>query len=625
MDSDWKVTACPYDCPCTCSMRARFRNGSVEIEANRDNPWTSFICAKGLRFRERVFDPRRITEPLLRDGAGWKVIPWDTAWKLWADNVSQAAENYGPLSLMYVTGAGSMYFSKPLIKNIFAELGGYTSTKGSLCSSIGSFGLKESSCGFGVPYITPELMSHSKGILLWGKNVYCTQPQMVRQIAGIRSKGGSLAYVDVRRSVTAKHSDLFTRITPGTDWALAAWLCSKITERRGCSQNWRERVLNADDFVSCISALDCEKLLSLSGVSNYDAEKLYEWLINNRPVTHIPAYGAQRYMHGDIQFKWIFALSVLCGGFDDPCAGLSFSKDEQALFPSELMTDCDNIRKFPMGNWGNCASEASPPIRALHITNANPVQQNPGSASIRKAMKDIPFKVCSEIFMTESAKECDLVLPVTTFLEEDHDWVGSYWHSYLVRSERVVAPAGNAKSDIEIYNGLARELGLKTDISELSRKLDTLMLSENRLSPVGRNIYKWDEPIYWCMSESKALLPSETAPYDAESEERLRLVSVHTNSYINGQSFDAPNVPSVPYISISPAFAAKRGISGGDLVQVSSEYGTVTMKARFDYDIAAAVAVTEQGPEKINELTKACTAPGGGAAYAECFIEVTKA
>ncbi len=67
---------------------------------------------------------------------------------IWAKNVSSAVREYGPLSVMYFAGAGSMYFSKELIKNVFAELGGYTSTKGSLCSSIGSFGLKASTCEF---------------------------------------------------------------------------------------------------------------------------------------------------------------------------------------------------------------------------------------------------------------------------------------------------------------------------------------------------------------------------------------------------------------------------------------------------------------------------------------------
>ena len=625
MSDCWKVTACPYDCPCTCSMKARHKDGHIEIVRNPDNPWTSFICGKGLRFRERVFDSRRITEPLLRDGAGWKAISWNEAFDIWAKNVSSAVREYGPLSIMYFAGAGSMYFSKELIKNVFAELGGYTSTKGSLCSSIGSFGLKASTCGFGVPFITPEQMSFSKGVLLWGRNVYCTQPQMVRQLNSIRSNGGSVASVEVRNSVTCRHSDLYLRILPGSDWALAAYLCKRFISEGGASLSWQDRVVNYSDFIAVLNELQCENLLETCGISYAEANSLFNWMKEKCPVTHIPAYGTQRYLHGNLQFSWIFALSVICGGFENPCAGLSFSKDEHALFPESLMNSCGNIRKFPAGAWGKYVYDSESPVRVLNIANANPAQQNPQSSSIAEAMSKIPFKVCSDMFMTDTAKLCDLFLPVTTFLEDDCDWIGSYWHSYIVRSERVIPPVGNAKSDIEIYDGLARALGLKTDIMSMYREMDKLMMSDNRLIKVGEGIYRWNEDVYWCKEESRASLPVEVPAPHVSCEGALRLISVHTDSYINGQSLDAPRVQKEPLLHVSNLYAAERGLCDGDLASVTSANGnSVTMRIVCDYGLDIGTAVVDQGTENINILTDAYTAHGGGAPYAECFIDIKK-
>ena len=79
-------------------MKARMVGGKVEIVPNRENHSTSFICAKGLRFRERMFAPRRIKEPLLRDGAGWKAVSWEDSWSIWADRVQSAVSDFGALS-----------------------------------------------------------------------------------------------------------------------------------------------------------------------------------------------------------------------------------------------------------------------------------------------------------------------------------------------------------------------------------------------------------------------------------------------------------------------------------------------------------------------------------------------
>jgi len=494
MRSEWKITACPHDCPCACTIWARYRDSKVEMKPHDNNKWTEFICPKGLRYAERVFDPRRLKTPLLRSGSGWKEVTWEKAWSIWADKVSSGISESGPLSLMYYSSAGSMYFSKGLIPHIFNELGGYTGTRGSLCSSIGSSGLKDATLGWGVPFLTPELQSEAKGIMLWGRNSLVTQPQIRQVFRKIREKGGEIASLEIRRTETLEKADRSWYIAPGGDFALAAWLCKKLISMGVSSNEWKSRVVNYEEFLVSLKNLEEEKLLDTAGIDETAAEEILLWLIKFSPVTHMPSYGSQRYLHGDMQFKWMFALSVISGGFEDPRSGLSFGKDEHALFPKELIPRSDDVRKFGTGTMGKEILDASPKIRVLHITNADPVMQNPGSSGIVRTMRWVPFKVCTEIFMTETAKECDLVLPAATYLEEGHDWLGSYWHSFLVRSERIVEPQGMVKSDIEIYDGLAKTLGLKTNLIKLYEEMDRLMLSEKRLKKVSEGLYEWQEP-----------------------------------------------------------------------------------------------------------------------------------
>ena len=183
---------------------------------------------------------------------------------------------------------------------------------------------------------------------------------------------------------------------------------------------------------------------------------------------------------------------------------------------------------------------------------------------------------------------------------------------------------GDAKSDVEIYDGLARALGLKVNLIETYESMDRLLLSDSRLVRAGENLYHWDEPVYWTAPGAAALMPTECPEIMNRKSGELRLVSVHTNGYINGQSLDAPGLPDMPLIFVSEVFAKSAGLSGGELVAVRSESGSCVMRAVIEAGLGAATAVTDQGIAGINELTASYEAPGGGAAYADCFVRVEK-
>ena len=227
--------------------------------------------------------------------------------------------------------------------------------------------------------------------------------------------------------------------------------------------------------------------------------------------------------------------------------------------------------------------------------------------------------------MTETAKECDLVLPAATYLEEDHDWLGSYWHSYLVRSGRIVEPQGMAKSDIEIYDGLAKTLGLKTDLLKLYEEMDRLMLEEKRLERVSEGLYEWKEPLYWTDTETMAKLPADNPVMCVPENEELRLITIHVKEYINGHSYDAPNIPEIPEIYLSSADMETICLEENDMVTVCSRTGEqIAMRAKRDASLRKGLASAKQGVPGINLLTEAQKAPGCGAPYADTFVKIEK-
>jgi anaerobic selenocysteine-containing dehydrogenase len=605
-------------------MRGAFDGTSVTLEPNADLPYTTFLCEKGLRWAVRATSAERLTEPLLRRNGSLVPVSWNEALDVWAEKIRSSVSRHGPLSLMHLSSAGSLYFSKKLLPHLFAALGGYTGKKGNLCSSAGSFGLAQN---FGeVPVTRPEsLAGHARGVLLWGRNALETHAHLVPLLRKVRERGGEIAAVEIRSTPTTRFADRWWRIEPGSDWALAAWLCKSLMMEGGACEAWRERSANPHEFENAVRSLDGGALLEAAGVGAESAGEILRWLKTFAPVTHYPAFGAQRYLHGDLQFRWIGALAVLLGAFSGPGAGLAFSKDEMELFPKFLEPKFDRVRALPVASWPVELDGLEPPVEVLSISGANPARQSPGSDLVRIALRKIPFTVCIDFVLSDTARESDLVLPTTTFLEEEGDWKGSYWHNYLVRSERILPPRGDALEETEIFTRLARRLGLSIDLVALKGEMDRAMLASPLLERVGNGVYRWDEPEYWKRSGAGTRLPAEIPIVRRGPEGTLRLVTVHRKEYINGQIWDTPLAGMLPPLSLHPLDAEALGLRSGEKALA---YGTrgkpVPVLVQEDSSLGRGYCVLPQGSAEVNLLTDPLVGPGWGAPFAENWITVKK-
>lgn len=621
----WKTTACPYDCPDGCALHGCFDGKAVTLEPNPDLPYSTFLCGKGKRWADRATSSARLSSPLARKEGNLVPVSWEEALDLWAGKIRESVERNGPLSVMYLSSAGSMYFSKKLLPHVFASLGGYTTKIGNLCSSAGSFGLKQT---FGeVPVTPPETVeAHSLGVLFWGRNALETHAHVVPVLKKVRERGGEIAALEIRNTPTTRFADRWWRLAPGGDWALAAWLCRRILDGEKDFAGWREHTANPGEFEAAVKGLDSGSLLAAAGLNGEQAEDVYSWLLRFSPVTQYPAFGAQRYLHGDMQFRWIGALAVLLGAFSQKGAGLAFSKDEMALFPSRLSPAPAQVRSLSVSGWPVELEGLEPPVEVLVVSGADPVRQNPASDLVKKAYEKIPFTVCADFILSDTAGASSLVLPITTFLEEEGDWRGSYWHSYLVRSHRVLPPRPGALEETEIYTRLARRLGLDCDLNAMKEEMDLEMRSSPMLEPVGKGVYRWNEPEYWRSGEKRAVLPVRVPEIAKGPAGYLRLVTVHRKEYINGQNWDVPSAAEIPVLSMNPSDAAGRGLKTGDnAVAVNCRGGSLKVRVAEDLSLGSGYSILPQGTRGVNLLTDPLVSPGSGAPFAESWITVEKA
>lgn len=614
-------SACPHDCPGGCAFLVGRDGDRVVIEANGRLPWTTFVCPKGKRWARRLFDGRRLTTPLLRKGEDFVPLSVDGALDLWAENLWEGVSRQGPLSVFFYQGAGSLYFSKNLLAHPLAELGGYRTTRGSLCGAAGNAGLAET---FGaVPVQSAEtLLSSAKAVLLWGRNVTETHPHLLPLLNEIRRRGGRLGTVEIRETPTTAFVDRWWRIHPGGDAFLAAWLCRQILVRGLAPREWEQRVTNKEPFRELLAGSEDSHLLREAGLADVEAEALLTWLLDG-PVTHYGGYGLQRYLHGKESYRWIAALAVLLGAFDRPGAGVLLGKDEMARFPSSLLPRPKEAERLPVATWHRELEKRTPAVEHLIVTGANPLQQAPDERGLRERFRSIPFKVCLDLTLTETARACDLILPVATFLEEGPDWRGSYWHRYLVRSEPLLAPPPSVLPETAWFGGLARRLGLGADPEKLLKTLDETLLADGELEACGDGVYAWAEKEFWRDPSARAALPEALPQIRKAPKECLRLVTVHVADYINGQSWDAPSAGETLLLRMAPSEMARRGLKTGQAVTVRSETGaSLELAVTSDEGLPPQIVTLPQGRPAVNALTPPLSSSGFGAPYHETFVEI---
>jgi len=108
---------------------------------------------------------------------------------------------------------------------------------------------------------------------------------------------------------------------------------------------------------------------------------------------------------------------------------------------------------------GEALLALEPPIKSLYIYSSNPAVVAPNGNKVKKGLeRNDLFTVVHDLFLTESAKYADIVLPSTSSFENT-DFYGSYWHNYMQIQQPVIKPYGESKSNVEVFKLLAEAMG----------------------------------------------------------------------------------------------------------------------------------------------------------------------
>jgi anaerobic selenocysteine-containing dehydrogenase len=243
-------------CITRCGCVAVVEDGRfTRLEPDPAHPIGQALCAKGRAAPELVYHPERLTHPLRRTrpkgdpDPGWERIDWDEALDLIAAAMRRVAERQGPEAVAFSMCSGSTTaigdstgFIQRLM-NAFGTPNGVTLLD--LCGWGRAFATRYTygvgSVGAGGSGAMPDI-SNSGVLILWGYNPSNTRLTHATAIIEALKRGMRLIVVDPRRVGLANKADIWLRVRPGTDGALALGLANLMIERgwydRDFIRNW---------------------------------------------------------------------------------------------------------------------------------------------------------------------------------------------------------------------------------------------------------------------------------------------------------------------------------------------------------------------------------------------------
>jgi assimilatory nitrate reductase catalytic subunit len=693
-------THCPY-CALQCAMTLKSPAALTPAKQPGSDPVTALpvlevsgrdfptnrggLCRKGWTSSSLLSHPGRVTEPLLKGSDGvHRPISWDEALKLITSAVRETQARYGA-DAVGVFGGGGLTNEKAYMLGKFARLALRTSRidyNGRFCmSSAAAAGMRAFGVDRGLPFPLEDL-DGATTVLMLGSNVAETMPPFVQHLQGARDAGG-LIVVDPRRSATAAFTSdgggLHLQPLPGTDLTLLLGLSHVVIHEGLADDDYiQSRTSGYDALVRSVNAFWPERVQSLTGVPaeliRETARRLADGARKGGSYI-LTGRGVEQHVDGTDTATAAINLSLLLGlpgsarsgygtltGQGNGQGGREHGQKADQLPGYRKITD-PAARAHVAGVWGVAESLIPGPglpavqllkslgkpdgVRCLIVHASNIAVASPDAGSVIEGIRSLDFMVVCDFFMSETAAEADLVLPVLQWAEEEGTLTNL--EGRVLRRRRALQPPEGARSELWIMARLAEALDAPSTYSEDPETVfeELRLASAGGLADYSGIDYAMldrGEAAYWpypvgstgtprlfleafAHADGKAVMTAVTprrrrtpaANPDLDAKTMTLITGRLLEHYQSGAQTRRVSelMASQPEakMQIHPAAAASMGITDGAFVSVANERGEVVCRAELTTAIRPeTVFLPFHFPEleSANRLTEAATDPISG-------------
>ena len=474
----------------TCSLCEAHCGVSVEVEDGRvlgvrgdpdDGFSRGYICPKAHGLLALQEDPDRLQRPLRRGPRGFEEIGWDEAFELAARRLREIREAHGPEALGAYVGnpnahdIGSILYLPALLRGLGTRRRFSASSVDQLPKMLACAAM----FGGGLSVPIPDV-DRTDFLLVLGANPLAsngsllTAPDLPGRLRRLRERGGKLVVVDPRRSETARIADEHHFLRPGTD-ALLLFAMVQVLFEEGLVRLGRleAMVRGTEQLRTLAKDFPPEAVAAATGIPAATIRRLARELAAAPSAAVYGRIGTCTQEFGTLASWLVDVLNALTGNLDRP-GGAMFPRPATGRAGDEAVGSGrvpharwrSSVRGLPeafgelpvaaLAEEIDAAGDAR--IRALVTVAGNPLLSSPNGGRLARAFESLDFMVAVDLYLNETTRFADLILPPTAPLERsnyDAVFYGLSVRNVAKFSPRAVEPPEDSREQWEILAELA--------------------------------------------------------------------------------------------------------------------------------------------------------------------------
>lgn len=635
-------TICTY-CGVGCNLEVSVKDDKVlSIQA----PWDAEVnkghtCLKG-RYAFSFYDhPERLRQPLVKKDGQFVEVGWDEVYDLIVEKITSARDQFGPDSIAGISSSRCTNEENYLMQKFIRAVVGTNNIDGCarVCHSPTAIGMQRT-FGTGAATNSVEDLKYTDCMMVIGANPTEGHPVTGAKIKQQAMKGKTLIVIDPRETEMARYAHHHLQLRPGTNIAVLNMMIYYIITEGLEDQSFIEnRTEGYEELKQNILALNIDELEAVSGVPREKVRAAARAYASANAAMSFHGLGVTEHYQGTYAVIQIANLAMLTGNIGKRGCGVNPLRGQNNVQGMADMgvqpyqgagyfdlTQPDIIAKYEEFYGGvklpshigltipeMYDAALAGKLKVLWVMGEDLVQSDPNTNKVIKALNAVDLFIVQELFMTETAKLADIVLPGASFLEKEGTFTNG--ERRIQRVNQVVKPIGNAKVDGQIIVDVMNRMGYPQApyaaqplLEEISRIVP--FFAGVRWEELGKYGKQWpvapdgnDTKILHTDSfkrgkgrfifrefvETREILNNgKDYPYILTTNRLLE----HYNAGTMTRRTRNVQIVHEDVLLIHPTDAARHQITEGDWVCVESPRGKVDMKAKLTEEVKEGVLST---------------------------------
>ena len=634
-------TVCTY-CGVGCNLDVAVKNNEVlSIRAPGDAEVNhAHTCLKG-RYAFRFYNhPDRLRAPLIRRDGNFVEATWDEAYDHIVSKLKEIRARDGADAIAGISSARCTNEENYLMQKFIRAVVGTNNIDccARVCHAPTAYGMQQS-FGTGAATNSVDDLERTELIMLIGANPTQGHPVTGARIKQLVMKGVPLIVIDPRRIELVDLADFHLQLRPGTNVALLNMFAYFIFEAGLVDKGFvAERCEGFDEFRESILGLDIDRLETVTGVDrNLVRDAAVAYASADRAMS-FHGLGVTEHSQGSKTVMLISNLAMMTGNIGregvgvnplrgqnnvqgaadmgvQPHQGAGYldltQSDVREQYEAAYGVSLPHHIGYKIPQMFDAAHDKK--LKALWIIGEDVVQTDPNSAHVKASLENLDFLVVQEIFMTETAKIADVILPAASFLEKSGTFTNG--ERRIQRVNRVVEPLSGTRPDGEIIVEIMNRMGYSQPdydpavvLEEISQVVP--FFKGVRWEELGENGKQW--PVLEDGSDTK-IMHTKTFKrgrgkfhhFDwVESGEVTANAPTYPFILTTGRNLEHYNcgtmtrrtgnveITSKDILAVNPKDARAKGIESGDSVRVFSARGEVVLEAAVSDEVKPGILYT---------------------------------